>query len=80
MANEGEIVYQVRMELRQLLTSQQQLEQRLNRMDSSFNRTSQSVNNTERSIQSLSKVAAALTGYLSVSMVASYSEAWTELN
>lgn len=49
-------------------------------MDSSFNRTSQSVNNTERSMQSLSKVAAALTGYLSASMVASYSEAWTELN
>lgn len=31
-------------------------------------------------MQSLSKVAAALTGYLSASMVASYSEAWTELN
>ncbi|MCU9571392.1 tape measure protein [Proteus mirabilis] len=80
MANVGEIVYQVQMDVQQLLTSQQQLEQRLNRMDSSFNRTSQSVNNTERSMQSLSKVAAALTGYLSASMVASYSEAWTELN
>ncbi|NBN45806.1 tape measure protein [Proteus sp. G2626] len=80
MANVGEIVYQVQMDVRQLLTSQQQLEQRLNRMDSSFNRTSQSVNNTERSMQSLSKVAAALTGYLSASMVVSYSEAWTELN
>ncbi|WP_109850494.1 tape measure protein [Proteus sp. CA142267] len=80
MANVGEIVYQVQMDVRQLLTSQRQLEQRLNRMDSSFNRTSQSVNNTERSMQSLSKVAAALTGYLSASMVASYSEAWTELN
>lgn len=80
MANVGEIVYQVQMDVRQLLTSQQQLEQRLNRMDSSFNRTSQSLNNTEHSMQSLSKVAAALTGYLSVSMVASYSEAWTELN
>lgn len=80
MANVGEIVYQVQMDVRQLLTSQQQLEQRLNRMDSSFNRTSQSVNNTERSMQSLSKVASALAGYLSVSMVASYSEAWTELN
>lgn len=80
MANVGEIVYQVQMDVRQLLTSQQQLEQRLNRMDSSFNRASQSVNSTERSMQSLSKVAAALTGYLSVSMVASYSEAWTELN
>ncbi|HGN2299265.1 TPA: tape measure protein [Proteus mirabilis] len=80
MAQVGEIVYQVQMDVEQLLTSQRQLEQRLNRMDSSFNRTSQSVNNTERSMQSLSKVAAALTGYLSVSMVASYSEAWTELN
>lgn len=80
MANVGEIVYQVQMDVEQLLTSQRQLEQRLNRMDSSFNRTSQSVNNTERSMQSLSKVAAALAGYLSASMVASYSEAWTELN
>ena len=80
MAQVGEIVYQVQMDVRQLLTSQQQLEQRLNRMDSSFNRTSQSVNSTERSMQSLSKVAAALTGYLSVSMVASYAEAWAVLN
>lgn len=80
MANVGEIVYQVQMDVQQLLTSQRQLEQRLNRMGDSFNRTSQSVNNTERSMQSLSKVAAALTGYLSASMVASYSEAWTELN
>lgn len=80
MAQVGEIVYQVQMDVQQLLTSQRQLEQRLNRMDDSFNRTSQSVNNTERSMQSLSKVAAALTGYLSASMVASYSEAWTELN
>ncbi|MCT0068605.1 tape measure protein [Proteus mirabilis] len=80
MAQVGEIVYQVQMDVKQLLTSQQQLEKRLNRMDSSFNRTSQSVNNTERSMQSLSKVAVALTGYLSASMVASYSEAWTELN
>ncbi|MGR6819991.1 tape measure protein, partial [Acinetobacter baumannii] len=80
MAQVGEIVYQVQMDVEQLLTSQRQLEQRLNRMDSSFNRTSQSVNNTERSMQSLSKVAAALAGYLSASMVASYSEAWTELN
>ncbi len=80
MANVGEIVYQVQMDVRQLLTSQQQLEQRLNRMDSSFNRTSQSVNNTERSMLSLSKVAASLAGYLSASMVASYAEAWVVLN
>ncbi|HHE5127591.1 TPA: tape measure protein [Proteus mirabilis] len=80
MTQVGEIVYQVQMDVQQLLTSQRQLEQRLNRMDDSFNRTSQSVNNTERSMLSLSKVAASLAGYLSASMVASYSEAWTELN
>ncbi|EMR3814061.1 tape measure protein [Proteus mirabilis] len=80
MVQVGEIVYQVQMDVQQLLTSQRQLEQRLNRMDDSFNRTSQSVNNTERSMLSLSKVAASLAGYLSASMVASYSEAWTELN
>lgn len=36
MAQVGEIVYQVQMDVEQLLTSQRQLEQRLNRMDSSF--------------------------------------------
>ncbi|MGJ7327295.1 tape measure protein [Morganella morganii] len=80
MANVGEIVYQVQMDVAQLLTSQRQLDQRLRNMDGGFNRTTTAVNGTERSMASLSRVAASLTAYLSVSAVASYAEAWTVLN
>ncbi len=80
MANVGEIVYQVQMDVAQLLTSQRQLDQRLRSMEGGFNRTTTAVNGTERSMASLSRVAASLTAYLSVSAVASYAEAWTVLN
>ncbi len=80
MANVGEIVYQVQMDVAQLLTSQRQLDQRLRSMEGGFNRTSTAVNGTERSMASLSRVAASLTAYLSASAVASYAEAWTVLN
>ncbi|WNP29349.1 tape measure protein [Morganella morganii] len=80
MANVGEIVYQVQMDVAQLLTSQRQLDQRLRNMEGGFNRTTTAVNSTERSMSSLSRVAASLTAYLSASAVASYAEAWTVLN
>ncbi|MEY1088841.1 tape measure protein [Morganella morganii] len=80
MANVGEIVYQVQMDVAQLLTSQRQLDQRLRNMEGGFNRTTTAVNGTERSMSSLSRVAASLTAYLSTSAVASYAEAWTVLN
>lgn len=80
MANVGEIVYQVQMDVAQLLTSQRQLDQRLRSMEGGFNRTSTAVNGTERSMVSLSRVAASLTAYLSASAVAKYAEAWTVLN
>lgn len=80
MANVGEIVYQVQMDVAQLLTSQRQLDQRLRSMEGGFNRTTNAVNGTERSMASLSRVAASLTAYLSASAVASYAEAWTVLN
>ncbi|MGJ7375137.1 tape measure protein [Morganella morganii] len=80
MAQVGEIVYQVQMDVAQLLTSQRQLDQRLRNMEGRFNRTTTAVNGTERSMASLSRVAASLTAYLSVSAVASYAEAWTVLN
>ena len=80
MANVGEIVYQVQMDVAQLLTSQRQLDQRLRSMEGGFNRTTNAVNGTERSMASLSRVAASLTAYLSVSAVTSYAEAWTVLN
>ncbi len=80
MANVGEIVYQVQMDVAQLLTSQRQLDQRLRSMEGGFDRTTTAVNGTERSMASLSRVAASLTAYLSASAVASYAEAWTVLN
>lgn len=80
MAQVGEIVYQVQMDVAQLLTSQRQLDQRLRSMEGGFNRTTTAVNGTERSMASLSRVAASLTAYLSASVVASYAEAWTVLN
>ncbi|MGL4168946.1 tape measure protein [Morganella morganii] len=80
MAQVGEIVYQVQMDVAQLLTSQRQLDQRLRNIEGRFNRTTTAVNGTERSMASLSRVAASLTAYLSASAVASYAEAWTVLN
>ncbi|HHN8405031.1 TPA: tape measure protein [Morganella morganii] len=80
MAQVGEIVYQVQMDVAQLLTSQRQLDQRLRSMEGGFNRTTTAVNGTERSMASLSRVAASLTAYLSASAVANYAEAWTVLN
>ncbi|MDW7782328.1 tape measure protein [Morganella morganii] len=80
MAQVGEIVYQVQMDVAQLLTSQRQLDQRLRSMEGGFNRTTTAVNGTERSMASLSRVAASLTAYLSASAIASYAEAWTVLN
>ncbi|WP_247716259.1 hypothetical protein [Morganella morganii] len=50
MANVGEIVYQVQMDVAQLLTSQRQLDQRLRNMEGRFNRTTTAVNGTERSM------------------------------
>ncbi|HDU8645584.1 tape measure protein [Morganella morganii] len=80
MANVGEIVYQVQMDIAQLLTSQRQLDQRLRNMEGRFNHTTTAVNGTERSMAALSRVAASLTAYLSASVVAKYAEAWTVLN
>ncbi|OBU09895.1 tape measure protein [Morganella psychrotolerans] len=80
MAQVGEIVYQVQMDVAQLLTSQRQLDQRLRNMEGGFNRTTTAVNSTDRSMASLSRVAASLTAYLSASAVAKYAEAWTVLN
>ncbi|MDN0012597.1 tape measure protein, partial [Providencia stuartii] len=50
------------------------------RMESSFNSTSTAIDRTNKAMLSLSKVAVALTSYLSVQSVADYAEAWTTLN
>ncbi|WP_050920243.1 tape measure protein, partial [Yersinia enterocolitica] len=76
----GNIVYQVEMELGKLITSQQQVNSRLDQMEGKFDATAKSVDRAEKSMFSLSKVAGALTTALSVQQVASYAEAWTVLN
>ncbi|HGN0305713.1 TPA: tape measure protein, partial [Proteus mirabilis] len=79
MAQVGEIVYQVQMDVQQLLTSQRQLEQRLNRMDDSFNRTSRAVNNTEQSMLSLSKVAGVVASALSAGAIINAVDEWGQM-
>ncbi|MBV2187629.1 tape measure protein [Providencia rettgeri] len=76
----GGIHYDVAMDIQQLLTAQRTLDQRLSRMESGFNQTSSAIDGTNRAMSSLSKVAVALTSYLSVQAVAGYADAWTVLN
>lgn len=79
MAQVGEIDYQVTMDVQQLLTSQRQLEQRLNRMDDSFNRTSRAVNDTEQSMLSLSKVAGVVASALSAGAIINAVDEWGQM-
>lgn len=76
----GSIVYQVQMEVGQLILAQQQVSGRLDKLERNFDSTSKSANNTEKSFFSLSKVAGALTTALSVKAIADYAESWTVLN
>ncbi|WP_447871984.1 tape measure protein [Serratia fonticola] len=76
----GNIVYQVQMNVNQLLTAQRQVNDRLDRLEGGFNNTTRAVNNTEKSMLSLSGVAAALASALSIQQVAKYAEAWTVVN
>ncbi|MEF3108661.1 tape measure protein [Raoultella sp. WB_B2P2-3] len=76
----GGIYYDIEMDVRGLLTAQQRVNQRLDMMERGFDGTTRAVNNTERSMSSLSGVAKGLLAALSVQQVASYADAWTELN
>ncbi|RLO16120.1 hypothetical protein D1220_09725 [Klebsiella pneumoniae] len=76
----GGIYYDIEMDVQGLLTAQQRVNQRLDMMERGFDGTARAVNNTERSMSSLSGVAKGLLAALSVQQVASYADAWTELN
>ncbi|SFN89957.1 tape measure protein [Xenorhabdus japonica] len=76
----GNIVYQVSMDVAQLLTAQRQLDSRLGQVEQRFNQTGQAVNGAEKALSSVSKVAIALTSALSVQQVAAYADAWTVVN
>ena len=71
--NVGEIVYDVQMNVRQLIEGQQQVNDRMDRME-------RSADGASKSFSKLSGVAAALGGILSAKKIAEYAEAWTVLN
>lgn len=78
--NAGGIYYDIEMDVRGLLTSQQRVNQRLDLMERGFDKTSRSIDTTERSMSSLSRVAVGLTAALSVQQVAGYADAWATVN
>lgn len=79
-AEVGNIVYQVQMDVSGLLQGQRQLNDRLDQVNASLNNSSRAANTTERSLFSLSKVASALAGALSVQQVIAYANAWVEVS
>lgn len=76
----GELFYDIEMDVRGLLTAQQQVNTRLDLMERKFNDTGKAVESVENSMGSLSRVAKALTAALSIQQVAQYADAWTTLN
>lgn len=88
MAEEvGGIVYEVGIDTSQLAAGSREIESMLNDLSGNMGRLEASVNRTERSISSMEGTMSSLTGVakgllaaLSVQQVASYADAWTELN
>ncbi|MGI0466285.1 tape measure protein [Serratia marcescens] len=83
MANEtreGNILYQVEMDVQGLLVGQRQVNARLDEMEGRFNSTGKAVGSTEKAFSSLSRVAVSLSAALSVQQVAQYANAWVDVN
>lgn len=83
----GSVIYEVDMDTSRLLAARREVDAALNglngsmgRLEASVNRTERSIGTMERTMSSLSGVAKGLLAALSVQQVASYADAWTELN
>ncbi|MCJ1866789.1 tape measure protein [Klebsiella quasipneumoniae subsp. similipneumoniae] len=83
----GSVIYEVDMDTSRLLAARREIDAALNglngsmgRLEASVNRTERSIGSMERTMSSLSGVAKGLLAALSVQQVASYADAWTELN
>ncbi|SWW28696.1 tape measure protein [Klebsiella pneumoniae] len=83
----GSVIYEVDMNTSRLLAARREVDAALNglngsmgRLEASVNRTERSIGSMERTMSSLSGVAKGLLAALSVQQVASYADAWTELN
>ncbi|HDH7807193.1 TPA: tape measure protein [Raoultella ornithinolytica] len=85
--NAGSIFYEVDMDTSRLLAARREVDAALSglsgnmgRLEASVNRTERSISSMDRTMSSLSGVAKGLLAALSVQQVASYADAWTELN
>ncbi|EKZ6389157.1 TPA: tape measure protein [Klebsiella pneumoniae] len=83
----GSVIYEVDMDTSRLLAARREVDAALNglngsmgRLEASVNRTERSIGSMERTMSNLSGVAKGLLAALSVQQVASYADAWTELN
>ncbi|SAU28768.1 phage tape measure protein [Klebsiella pneumoniae] len=83
----GSVIYEVDMDTSRLLAARREVDAALSglngsmgRLEASVNRTERSIGSMERTMSSLSGVAKGLLAALSVQQVASYADAWTELN
>lgn len=83
----GSVIYEVDMDTSRLLAARREVDAALNglsgnmgRLEASVNRTERSISSMDRTMSSLSGVAKGLLAALSVQQVASYADAWTELN
>ncbi|MBD1228309.1 tape measure protein [Xenorhabdus griffiniae] len=76
----GNIVYQVSMDVAQLLEANHRLDSRMGQLEQRFNQTGRAVNGAEKALLSLSRAATAVTAALSVEKIAGYADAWVTVN
>ncbi|MBA7773684.1 MULTISPECIES: tape measure protein [Enterobacter] len=78
--NVGNIYYEIDMDVRGMLSAQQQVNRRLDSLESGFDSTTRAVAGTESSMSGLSKVALALATALSAQQIGEYADAWANVS
>ncbi|CDG20010.1 putative Gp21 [Xenorhabdus poinarii G6] len=76
----GNIVYQVSMDVAQLLTAQRQVNDRLDGLERGMGRADMATRRLEKSMSSLSVIASSLISALYVQQIAKYADSWTTVN
>lgn len=76
----GNIIYEIEMDVANLITAQRQVEERLNNLDRGFARTSQSVQRAESAFSSLTDVAKGVAAAISVGKIVEYANAWVDVS
>ncbi|CBJ80367.1 putative Gp21 [Xenorhabdus bovienii str. Jollieti] len=76
----GNIVYQVSMDVAQLLTAQRQVNDRLDGLERGMGRADMATRSLGKSMSSLSMVASSLISALYIQQIAKYADSWTTVN